>query len=76
MLRCNQRYWVAKHIRQHWFFSNLGFMPEQVLPDKYNPDYVVWVYRITPEFREALDAWLKHMDTWIYSEKSTPECVQ
>lgn len=62
MLKENQKFFVVKHIRMMLFLKERGFEPVDIAPDRNNDSYVVWVYRITPEFKEALNEWLRHME--------------
>lgn len=62
MLKENQKFFVVKHIRMMLFLRNRGFEPVNISVDKNNSNYLVWIYRITPEFKDALDEWLRHID--------------
>lgn len=61
MLKENQKFFVCKHVRMMLFLRERGFEPVDIAPDRNNNHYVVWVYIITQEFKDALDEWLVHM---------------
>lgn len=68
MLKENQKFFVVKHLRMMMFLRERGFEPVDIVPDKNNYNYVVWVYQITPKFKSALNEWLEHMDEYKQSE--------
>lgn len=49
---------VCSRIRMYDALSAKGIMPKRIQSDKFAPDRVVWIYRITPEFCDELrKAW-------------------
>lgn len=52
-----QEYYTCKRLRLLIFLRNKGFMPEQTVPDVYNPKYMVWKFRNCPALEDAIDEW-------------------
>jgi hypothetical protein len=50
---------VCKRIRLFSFLSEKGFVPLTTDKDKYNNNFLVWIYLETPQLLKAIDEYYK-----------------
>lgn len=47
--------YVCRKLRMYDFLSKKGFVPFNIVTDKYDINRVVWIYKNTPELEAAVE---------------------
>ena len=55
-------YYTCKRIKLLIFLRNKGFIPEQTVPDLYNPKYLVWRFKNSPELETAIEEYFSQVN--------------
>lgn len=57
-----KEYYTCKRMKLLIFLRNKGFIPEQTIPDLYNPKYLVWRFKNTPELESAIEEYFSQVN--------------
>lgn len=57
-----KEYYTCKRMKLLIFLRNKGFIPEQTIPDLYNPKYLVWRFKNTPELEQAIEEYFSQLN--------------
>ena len=55
-------YYTCKRMKLLIFLRNKGFIPEQTIPDLYNPKYLVWRFKNSPELESAIEEYFSQVN--------------
>lgn len=57
-----KEYYTCKRMKLLIFLRNKGFIPEQTVPDLYNPKYLVWRFKNSPELECAIEEYFSQVN--------------
>lgn len=57
-----KEYYTCKRMKLLIFLRNKGFIPEQTIPDLYNPKYLVWRFKNSPELESAIEEYFSQVN--------------
>lgn len=55
----NQEFKIIYSLRLHLALKNLGFAPIEQMQNPNRPGLTCWVYEITPQLLESIDAYMR-----------------
>ena len=50
-----KKMYLCRRMRLCGFLLSIGFKYEKVVPDRYNPEFNCWLFKNTPELRNAVE---------------------
>lgn len=57
-----KEYYTCKRMKLLIFLRNKGFIPEQTIPDLYNPKYLVWRFKNSPALESAIEEYFSQLN--------------
>lgn len=54
--------YLCRRMKLCGFLLKKGFKYEQIVQDKYNPKYSCWLFKNTPELRNAIEEYYSKID--------------